>query len=312
MVRWPGTVRNVVLPCAAGLLALSACSDNPVAPVPPDTTPPRLQVLSPLDTLYDLDGDKLLDLRLTWRDSAGVVDPATVRLRTLTGINGPAAGDTNLLGVWRVEQLDTLGLLVHETLENLLHGGPNQLEIVVADTAGNVAVDTIAFTLPHAALLKTITTGLVFSGRTHGIDAVVCPDDRRLYVTVGRRIVVVDADSLKFISAVLHTGAFDDLQSVLCIPGDPVLYVTELVERFDRVSMSWLPRVQGSFGAVGIAQSRADPNLLYVGESNSGTIGIIDRAAAARIGMVPLPPGGSPDDQEFVFDLAVLDGDAKL
>lgn len=306
-----------VMPAALSLVGLAVlqasggCRADRLV-MPPDTTPPLLQVLSPLDTVYDDDGDKLVDLHVTWRDGAGVVDPTSIRLRSLRGVNGPAAADTNLLDVWRVEQLDTLGLVVHETIENLLHDGANQIEITVADTAGNMVVDTIGFTLPPAAFIRTILTGLPFSGLSHGVGAVICPDDRRLYATVGRRIVVVDADSLSLIGAVYHSGASDNLSIPMCVPGDPVLYVTERVERFDRVSMSWLPRAQGSYGAVGIVQSRADPNILYVGESIDGTIGIVDRAAAVRTGMIPLPPVGTPEDPEWVFDLAVLDGDTKL
>ncbi len=291
------------------LLGPSACLDDGVQPPGPDTTPPRFQVITPQDTLYDTDGDRLLDLELAWSDSAGAVDWATVRVRSLRGVNGPADSSTNLLDAWRVEQRDTLGLLVHETLENLLQGGANQLEITLPDTAGNVRVDTIAFALPDGAFIRTLVTGLV-SQISHGIGMVVCPDDHRAYMTAGRRLVVVDADSLKILGMVFNSDVADDLQIPLCVLGDPMLYVTERVERFDRPSMRWAQRVSPAFGAVGIVQSRADPNMLYVGESNSaGGIGLIDRAQAARVGSVALPP--APPD-EFVFDLEVLPGDAKI
>jgi DNA-binding beta-propeller fold protein YncE len=290
------------------VLGSTACLDDGLKPVPRDTTPPQFQVVTPQDTIYDTDGDRLLDLELTWSDSAGVVDWASVRIRSLAGVNGPADTGTNLLDVWRVERRDTLGLVVHETLENLLHGGSNELEVVLPDTAGNVRVDTITFTLPHGAFVKTLITGLV-SATSHGIGMVVCPDDRRAYMTAGRRLVVVDADSLKILGIVLNTDVADDLQIPLCVPGDPMLYVTERVERFNRPSMQWAPRVWPAFGAVGIVQSRADPNILFVGESYTGGIALIDRAQAARIGSLALPP--APPD-EFVFDLEVFPGDSKL
>jgi DNA-binding beta-propeller fold protein YncE len=78
--------------------------------------------------------------------------------------------------------------------------------------------------------------------------------------------------------------------------------------RFDRATLQWLPEVKPAFGSIGITQSRSDPNLIYVGESYSGSIGIIDRTQAARIGQVPFPWSS----YEFVADLAVLAGDAKL
>ena len=291
------------------MVSAEACRPERIV-VPPDTTAPRLQVLSPHDTLYDIDGDKLVDLQISWSDSGGGVYLENVRVRSLDGLNGPADASTNLLLAWRVQRLDSTGLLLHETLENLLHGGANRVEVTVADTAGNATVDTISFTLPHGVLFKTLASGVTTAG--HGIGATVCPDDHRAYVTVGRSLVVIDADSLRVLAALADPSASDDLYTPLCVPGDPVLYVTQRVERFDRPSMQWLPRITGSFGATGIAQSRADPNILYVGETVVGGIALIDRAQATRLGAAPIPWNGSPENPEYVFDVAVLPGDSKI
>ena len=305
----PAQAALVIASLAALVAAQGGCGSDRLL-VPPDTTPPLLHVVSPHDTAYDLDGDQLVDVHLEWTDSAGGIDTASVRVRSLEGLNGPATASQNLLGVWRVARVDSTGLLVRETIENLLHGGPNRLEVSVADTAGNTAIDTISFTLPHGVLFKTLESGVTTAG--HGIGATVCPDDHRAYVTVGRSLVVIDADSLRVLAAVRNTTAFDVLYTPLCVPGDPVLYVTEMVDRFDRTTMQWLPRATGSFGATGIAQSRADPNILYVGETVTGGIALIDRAQAARIGSIPLPGQGSPENPEYVFDVAVLSGDGKI
>lgn len=308
--RGPRSVVRVLALTSA--LGIASCRDR-ILPPPetPDTTAPAIRVHSPVDTSYDSDGDKLLDLHITWTDS-GNVDPSSVRVRSLTGINGPATSETNLVDVWRVERLDSAGLLLHETIENLLRGGANRIEVVVSDTAGNVSVDTVQFTLPHGALFKTITTGLTFDGLTHGVDAAVCADDRRLYVSVGRRIVVVDADSLTLIGSFVDPYAFDALGAVLCVPDDPILYVAGRVERFVRPSMTWLPAVSESFGTNSIAQSRADPNILYAGEQETGGIAIVDRARAVRTGETGVPWSGTPENHEYVFGLAVLPGDSKI
>jgi len=291
----------------ATVVGSTACLDDGLKPEPRDTTPPRFQVVTPQDTLYDTDGDRLLDLELTWSDSAGAVDWASVRIRSLAGVNGPADSSTNLLDVWRAERRDTAGVLLHETIENLLHGGANQIEITLPDTAGNVRVDTISFTLPHGAFLRTIVTG-VSGGLIPALGVTICPNDGRLYMTAGRNIVVIDPDSLRLLAVVYHSLASDALVKPLCVPGDPVLYVTERVERFDRTSLQWLPRVTGSFGSQAIGLSRADPNLIYVGEQISGTIGVVGRAENQRIGqLLPFAP-----TNEYVYDLAVLDADAKL
>jgi DNA-binding beta-propeller fold protein YncE len=59
-------------------------------------------------------------------------------------------------------------------------------------------------------------------------------------------------------------------------------------------------------------QSRANANVLYVGELESGGVGTIDRAQAVRTGEIGIPWSGTPENPEYVFDLAVLAGDTKL
>jgi DNA-binding beta-propeller fold protein YncE len=201
---------------------------------------------------------------------------------------------------------DTTGLVFHETIENLLHGGENRLEIAVPDTAGNMAVDTVHLDLPHGIFLRTLVTGL--TGWGHGVGIAVCQDDRRAYMTAARSVVVIDTDALAIVATVRHPAAADDLKLPLCMLGDSILYVTLFVERFNRKTLEWLPEVTNAVLSEGIAQSRRDPNLIYVGQTVTGTIGLIDRAAATRTGsLLAFSP-----EREYVFDLAVLPGDSKL
>src|SRR5947208_17160559 len=71
--------------------------------------------------------------------------------------------------------------------------------------------------------------------------------------------------------------------------------------------MTWLPSVPGSFGSDGIAQPRADPNILYAGEVD-GIIGLIDRAQDKRTGYLL----SIKSQTVGISDIAALDGDAKL
>jgi DNA-binding beta-propeller fold protein YncE len=293
------------------LLALPAtwlgCLDRgPTPPVAVDTSPPRIEFLSPTAQAYDEDGDRLVDLRIAWGDSAGAVAVSQVSVASLEGFTGASTQPGDLLTHWRIERLDSGGAVLHEGLPALLHGGVNHIVVSVSDTDGNVSEDTVEFTLPPGAFYKTLPTGLS-SPISHGIGVAVCDDDRRVYMTAGRSLVVADADSLTILGIVRDSSAPDVLKLPLCVPGDPILYVTERVERFHRPSMSFVPRAV-SFGSEGIAQSRADPNHLYVGETISGTIGIIDRAQASRVGqLLDFAP-----ELEYVFSLAVPAGDTKL
>lgn len=285
-----------------------ACMDGGIDAKGPDTTPPRLRVLYPNDSTFDLNGDGLVDFSVAWSDTNGAINPATAVVRSLRGINGQADSTTNLLAVWHVDRQDSLLLTFHESLEDLLHDGPNGVWISVSDTAGNITTDTIHFTLPSGTFLKTLVTGLS-SATAHGVGMAVCNDDHRAYMTAGRQIVVVDADSLMIQGIIADPYASDNLQLPLCVPGDPILYVTQFVERFHRPSMTWLPEVAGSFGSDGIVQSRAFPDTLYVGERSAGSIGVISRNQNARLGyFLPLDTTQS----EYVFDLAVTANDQKL
>jgi DNA-binding beta-propeller fold protein YncE len=298
-----GVVGLALLPLVA-----SSCGTDIVPPPPPsDTTPPQFTVVWPQGDQFDEDGDGFVDLRVELADSGGLVDAAGIRVRSLRGVNGAGTDQTNLLEAWTVTARDTGMLVVRETIAELLHGGENSLEIAVPDTAGNVATDTVTFTLPHGQFLRTVVTG-VTGWPSHIVGIAVCPDDRRAYMTAGKTIVVMDTDALEIVAAVPHPAAADDLKLPLCVPDDSILYVTLRVERFDRAKLQWMPRVTGSFGSEGIVQSRRDPNLIFVGEAVSGSIGLIDRATATRVGsLLPFSP-----EWEYVFDLAVLPGDTKL
>ncbi len=291
------------------LLSPQGCGSERIVVVPPDTVAPHLQVTSPHDTLYDLDGDRLLDVSITWADSGGRVRPESVRIRSLDGVNGPADASTNLLSVWRVERLDSSGIVLHETLENLLHGGVNRLEISVADTTGNAMVDTVTFTLPHGAFWKTVPSGLDPQTGRNGVLALDSAT-HRIYLAHFARLVVFDADSPTVLATVPVQVEGMALNRLLYVPGDRLIYATEILRGFDQATRTWAPEFSGASPAIGLVQSRADPDLLYLGETRWGVIGIYSRAQQARIGSVPYPP--VPTNDEYVFDLAVLAGDTKL
>lgn len=289
------------------VMLVVTCRDRtPVGPnMSRDSIAPRIEVYLPTADRYDADGDALVDVQLGWTDANGAVDPATARVRSLNGLNGPADGAANLLDHWRVSRRDSTGLTFSETIENLLHSGETALEISVADTAGNVRTDTIRFSLPHAQYFKTIASELTINWWVERM--VVCPDDGRLYAAAGRNVLVIDVDSLKLL-AVMTQSAPDAFRSLLCLSGPRELWATAFVHRFDRTSWRALSEVTAARGSFGIIQSRADPNVVYVGEAG-GSIAVIDRAANRR--MHSIYPW-TPEQDEVSSELAVLPGDSKL
>jgi DNA-binding beta-propeller fold protein YncE len=305
--HYPGPTRSLgpigllLLVCAHG------CGSERLVVVPPDTSAPHLQVIAPLDTLYDLDGDKLVDVRLTWSD-AGRVNPASARLRTLRSLSGSADTTTNLLDVWRVTQRDSAGLWVHETLANLLPDEANALEVSVADTAGNRFTDTLRFTLPHGAYYTTMETGV--SSAYWALDIAFDSAGRRGYMTAGQTLVVFDPESLRVVARIV-SGASNTLSDIALDAARGFLYVGEgYVEKYDLRTNTFVERVPGTYATTGLAFSRADSRLLYAGEDFAGYLGYVDVVADQHVDEMIIPHPYAPD--EFISELAVLAGDSKL
>jgi hypothetical protein len=143
--------------------------------------------VSPIDTLYDINGDRFVDVRVIWQDQGGRVNPSSARLRSLHALNGPADTATNLILAWHLVRLDDSGLLLREDLANLLPGGSNRLELSVEDTSGNRRVDTLTFVLPTGVLLDSIPTGV--SSPTDNIMDIAIDRDGRYVVTTPSHFV---------------------------------------------------------------------------------------------------------------------------
>lgn len=293
-----------VLALACALLP--GCDSGPTT-TGPDSLSPTVRVLSPAAGSYDDDGDGLIDLRLEWQDSLGAVDPTTLRVRVI-GANAPAGAETNLLSVWRVARLDATGLVAEETAAGLLGAGIVRLEVQLADTAGNIARDTVSATLPEAILAGTLVTGVPV-GFQPAYGLALCPDDGRLYVAVRSSVLVVDPDSLRAIALVTMPGTTtENLWNPLCVPGDPYVYFTETrIQRFSRSTMMWEARMASTFASIGIALSRANPDLIYEGESYSGVVGVISRSQDTRRRLLQFA-----SQETHIFDLAVMPNDAKI
>ena len=137
--------------CVLG--ALISC-DTPSGVKKPDVTPPMMSLDA--DTVDgDSDNDGLVDFGITWRRQDGV-DVQRTSIRRIDGNNPPSSG--NLYTLWRVMSTDS-GMKVFERVPAVLSHGLVQLELTIQDTAGNQAVDTIEFELPHGKLIKTLATG---------------------------------------------------------------------------------------------------------------------------------------------------------
>ena len=110
--------------------------------IEPDNKAPALTIAFPNSSGYDRDGNGWVDFEITWSDDTKI-DSASFRVRALAGLNGPLNGADNVLAGWRISSRTATGIVFQETLANLLHGGINRIEFVVADARGNAVSDTL-------------------------------------------------------------------------------------------------------------------------------------------------------------------------
>lgn len=311
-----------MLRAAAGLAIvplLMGCGDDSTTEPPsdlPDTGPPVVTVVHPVGSSIDRDGDGLVDIELAWADSAGIVDRWGVVALNSRGLGGSATSETNLLHAWEVTRLDTTGVVLHETLDNLLHPGDNEIVFTVPDTAGNIASVALRVSVPPLALHKVIDLGQWISADAFGL----CGSELVAYAPAvsGYYMAEIDLGTM----AVARTDTFPVGTSVilggtaykiLCLPYDRRVWVTahRRFGYFDRFSRTWHPHLLSpGTDTWGITQSKADPNLLYVAETDSADVGIIDRTGAVQIGAIGLPLTEPP--LGTMPALVVLAGDTKI
>lgn len=286
---------------ATAFLVLAACGSDRISR-PPDTDGPTLEVEFPAG--YDEDGDGLVDMRLRWSDSTGV-DVASLRIY-MAGVSNA----TDLAQVWNISQIDSTGATLEETIPGVLPGGALELDIEIADKAGNITRRPRNLVLPAVSFHKSILSNRAWNGQDHGTTAIIC-DDHRLYVTAGQYLTVVDADSASLIAEILNPYAYDAMLGAACVDSPDMVYAAQRAQRFDRGSVAWVAAFGGGIPAASsIAASRADPNKLYIGLDGTGRIGIYDRVTEQQVSVIPGSGGWS--NEENVFDLAVMPNDEKL
>lgn len=228
-------------------LPLVACGsgDGPPTQPLPDTIPPNVQITYPVDSIdefnlpatdYDETGNGLMDVRVTWSDAGDGVDPSTARIEVLGAIAGSAGSGDDLSGLWTQIERDAAGLSFEETIEQLVRHGSQRLVASVADSAGNRGADTLQIHLRYGDFHRSIALNYEPGAPTG--DVMVCEDDGRLYLVRTFAVMVLDASTFEMIGT-FPTVLAEPPARVLCVPGDPILYATVRVNRFNRTTLQW-------------------------------------------------------------------------
>jgi hypothetical protein len=258
-------------------------------------------------TNYDYSGNGLIDVLVAWNDAESGIDPATARIEILGEIDGPAESGADLTAVWHELDRSGQGLVFEETYEQLVRHGTPRLVVSVEDSAGNRGADTLLMHVRRVDAHRTIDLG--YEPGAASTDMVVCEDDGRLYLLRAYAVMVFEGETLQPVGT--FPGVLPEPPArALCIPGDPFLYATVFVERFNRETLSWESRIPGTLLSRGIARSRLDPDIIWVGEYGYGVPVRVDRTIPEKIGEAGFP--ASTFYPDFSWAIALLDEDRKI
>ena len=291
-------VRLLAVVCG---FVLSGCEDSPSESLPRDTTPPAIAIQS-VGT-GDSDGDGFVDFTISWRGQHDV-DVQKTTIREISA--APERAVINLFDHWAVSRTDS-SIHIVERVPHILGGGNARVEIAIRDTAGNARLDTLEFELPHAKLIKTISTGRQANFVMHAVDIAICGDGLG-YMPAGMNMVIFDPDSLKLVADVSDPEAFDAHLNLTCDRDDSTIYVTGDFKPFDMKSRSWQRFLPGMFAANAVRSSPSRPEIIYIGERD-GAVVTFDRRTRRRIGRIS-PPSSSPEDP--IFGMTVMPDDSKV
>ncbi|MGH7589015.1 MAG: hypothetical protein ACRELU_10530 [Gemmatimonadota bacterium] len=279
------------------LSACAGCSeDGPTAP--PDTGSPLIEVRFPTSaTTFDRDDDGLVDLDVAFTDSGSGIDASTIRLTSDQPLKGPAGSDANLLEFWTVARADSAGLVIEETVDNLLPRGEATLTVTVADKAGNRMTRTIALELPPASLHKVIDLQTDTFGNTSQV--AVSPDGRFAFVAINREsfgsvVAIVDLERLEWVRNLSWPTA--GLSEMVVDPARGRLYIGSFLEPqiavLDLATQSFLAPIPVAARGIGMALSQQRSEL-YMGlevEGGKSTafISVVDVDQGSEIRVIDL------------------------
>ena len=257
------------------------------------SNPPHAKIVTAPDG--DIDGDGRIDLLVSWPDSEHI-DASKSVIREIGSAN------PNLIGAWSTATTDT-SIAVHEPLEQLLPPGEHQFEIQIFAKSGARTVDTAVVTTMPGKLIKTLAPDRDPMGM-RAYEIALCNGVG--YMPAGPYMIVFDPDSLRILADVRNPNTLLELKRPACAKTGEV-FVTEPLYSFNEATQQWL-EIPGTFGADAIAQSRTNPNLLYIGE-HDGAIAEFDAVSHQRLGRVS---DTSAVARDITSAIAVMPGDEKL
>lgn len=286
-------VRVVLAASFLTAAVVAACRDNPPpTAVPPDSTPPNVRVLFPDSGGFDRDSNGLVDVEVVWSDSIGAVDPRSLTVRDVAVDNHGALGP-DLAGVWLVKRTDAQGAVIEESVPGLLSPGWHQIQVSVADSAGNRATAmSDLFFLPPAAYNRTIDLHFNPACQTgRGVYLALSADGSHGYAPFQGHCIAIfrtdPPDSVHFVQSVTDVGfaaeiALDTATGLAYLGGGGSASpgVTVFDTRTERI-------VNRVFPSAGVAGVDVHDNRLFVGEAcTTGKIYVLDKASLVTLAVM--------------------------
>lgn len=285
----PMAARNPTAEGAALLLFLLLlfvlCSDNPSGP---EDDPPLIEILFPTAGNYDSDGDGLVDIEVTFRDTGSGLNEQSVAIESDRPLGPSGTGGTNLLTRFDVVERDSFHIKLEETTKALLPAGPVSITIAASDRNDNRMAERAEIQLPEAALHRRMESPFIV---TEPIALEILPDGRTGYLfaqDVGL-VLPFDVEEFEFLEPV-EMDLLEPFDSVYD-PSTERIYVVDLFDSRIAVINPGASLVEGyiDISSGGNRITRAPDGLLYVSRrAFSASIAVINPLLRTEIELIDL------------------------
>lgn len=302
----PMAARNPTAASATILLILTIsmlfCTDSPSGP---EDDPPVIEILFPTSSTYDKDGDGLVDIEITFRDTGSGLDAQSLEIESNRPLGPSGTGGTNLLTSFVVIERDSLHIVLEETTESLLPSGEVELNVKLSDRAGNRIETTIRLDLPAGSFHRHMPspTSDEFG---QGMEIVPeGPDGQPIgFLLLRSELVPFDPRALSY-GAPISTGGIVDPVDGEWDPATKRLYLVSVttgdVIVLDPVTMQLEPPILIFARSTGI--SRSPSGLLYISCSTTpATFSVVDplQRREVRFVQTSVIDPGQPGEPAFI------------
>jgi DNA-binding beta-propeller fold protein YncE len=265
--------------------AWSGCNNGPSGP---ERDSPMIEVLFPSGGEYDRDGDGLVDIEVTFTDTGSGINSESVTIESSRPLGPSETGGRDLIAAFHILERDSLHIILEETTQSILPGGPIDLTIRVADRLGNTAEAVAAIELPAGAFHTRLESPHIV-GEPIAIE--VLPDGSLgfLFVPATGQAIPFDVRELRFFDPI-DLGISDPFGAAYDIVTDRI-YIVDILDNRVAILNPDSRMIEGYIliSSGGNRITRGPDGMLYVSlRSFSTSVSVIDPVQRRELRVIDL------------------------